>query len=260
MTLIAAMRPHLKNWLGKPKTKGDVQITMLDTGADVVFVGGEEPNLDMRQDFAIMAEELNIAQLSWRKWDRSPIEPIAHRVPLNIKFGETYVPFPPASFLQATKCGEDALIGFAAKAVAGHNKIVDLFCGLGGFGLSMQDAKSIAFADIDGPAIKALSQAVKHNPSHKTFERDLTREPFISEECNEFDAVIFDPPRGGAKVQAEQLAKSDVDCVVAISCDPPSFVRDANILMRGGYKLKSIQPVDQFLWSSHMELAAHFVR
>ena len=253
------LRPELAHWLPSGQTC-DLQITSLSQGFDVVLVGGPEPELEEREKLAAIGETLNIAQLSWRQWDRSPIEPIALRQPLHITFGAVDVPFSPASFLQATVTGEKALIDFARNAVGESTRVLDLFCGLGGFGLSCENAKQVCFADLDGPAIASLTKAVKYKSNFSVQERNLIREAYTAHEANAFGAVIFDPPRGGAKAQATHLAHSDVPNVVAISCDVTSFVRDAKILINGGYKLKAILPVDQFLWSTHLELAAHFVR
>jgi 23S rRNA (uracil1939-C5)-methyltransferase len=75
-----------------------------------------------------------------------------------------------------------------------------------------------------------------------------------------FDCVVFDPPRAGAQAQAEMLAQAQVPCVVGVSCNPNSFARDAEILCKGGYGLEWVQPVGQFLWSTHVELVAKFSR
>lgn len=255
---IHALRREISLWLPIGGVC-DVQVTALAGGLDVVLIGGPALNLSARESLAAMAEKLGVAQLSWRKWDRSPIEPVAHRSKLAVRYGETDIPFPPASFLQATATGEKALVAFAREAVAGCGKILDLFCGLGCFGLSMA-AKRAVFADVDGPAIEALASMARRIPNYEVQQRNLIGEPFHARECAAFDAVIFDPPRGGAKAQAAQLAQSGVETVVAISCDPPSFARDARILMDRGYKLKRLQPVDQFLWSEHLEVAAYFIR
>ena len=257
---ILAMRPHLKNWLAGPKAVGDVQMTALPDGIDVVFIGGNDLSLDVRQDMAAMANYLNLAQVSWRRQDRSPLEPVAHCRPIMLRHGDVSVAFPPGSFLQATESGENALIEFTRNAIGKADKVLDLFCGLGGFGLSLTSANRVEFADLDGPAIASLSQAVRQMPQYRTHQRDLMREPFTTEECKPFDAVIYDPPRGGAKAQTEQLAQSKVEQIVAVSCDPGSFVRDAKILLQNGYHLRALQPVDQFLWSTHLELIAHFTR
>jgi len=75
-----------------------------------------------------------------------------------------------------------------------------------------------------------------------------------------FDAVVFDPPRSGAREQAQELAVSRVPAVIAVSCNPNSFARDARTLVDGGYRLIEITPVDQFPWSGHLELVAQFQR
>ncbi|MDB5411532.1 MAG: ygcA, partial [Rhodospirillales bacterium] len=75
-----------------------------------------------------------------------------------------------------------------------------------------------------------------------------------------YDSVVFDPPRIGAKTQAAALAASRVRRVVAVSCNPASFARDARILIAGGYRLVDVKPIDQFVWSPHIELVAGFER
>ena len=259
VTLIKNMKPFLADWL---PLKGicDIQLTQLGNGIDMVLIGGPPLKLAQREALATLAEKLDIAQLSWRMEDRSTIEPVAYRQSLSVSFNETSVSFPPGNFLQATQHGEASLIDFTIKAVSDSAKVLDLFCGLGGFGLSLHQAKQVTLVDLDGPAIANLGQAVKQNKQYQAFQRDLLREPFSSNESDEFDAIIFDPPRGGAKAQAEAIANSEARNVIAISCEPTSFVRDAKILQQGGYKLQSILPVDQFLWSAHLELAAHFQR
>jgi 23S rRNA (uracil1939-C5)-methyltransferase len=60
--------------------------------------------------------------------------------------------------------------------------------------------------------------------------------------------------------QAQALARSKVKRIAYVSCDADTFARDARVLIDGGYRLARVQPVDQFLWSSHIELAASFIR
>ena len=90
--------------------------------------------------------------------------------------------------------------------------------------------------------------------------RDLFRRPLASTELQPFDAAVFDPPRAGAQAQTEQLAGSAVPIVVAVSCSPASFARDAAILVRGGYAIERVTPIDQFLYSPHLEVVAVFRR
>ena len=205
-----------------------------------------------------MAQALCVARLSWRQTDLTSLEPISLTSPLSITFGQTRLPFPSDSFLQATPAGEQALIEFVSNHTKSDGRVLDLFCGLGTFGLSLEKTKQLLFSDSDGLASETLELALKSTNRAEVEQRNLFKEPFTAQECNDFDTIIFDPPRNGAKAQAQEIANSNVPNVIAISCSPKSFVRDAKILMGSGYKLEVIQPVDQFLWSHHMELAAYF--
>ncbi len=257
--LLEPLKKHLPLWL-PPDMGCDVQVTALPDGLDVVMIGGPKLGMDQRHNLAALAQALGVAHLSWRKWDRSPVEPIAHAAPLMVRFGAAQLPFPPASFLQATEAGETALINFATNHDDKGTRVLDLFCGLGTFGLSFENAKHVHFVDLDGPAIEALQRETRATSRYQVSLRNLIGDPFTAGESNDYDLVIFDPPRGGAKAQATHLAQSNVPEIVAVSCDPASFARDAKILMAGGYTLEKLLPVDQFLWSPHMELAARFTK
>lgn len=259
VALIGMLRPFLSTYL-RTGEKCDFQLTSLPDGMDVVIIGGPSLDITKRQFLAEMAQKLKITHLSWKKWDRAPTEPLVHLGPLGVTFGKTRVPFPPGSFLQATETGEQALIDFVKSAQKTGDRVLDLFCGLGTFGLSLDDPKSVHFADLDGPAVTALEHEVRKGGRFEVSLRNLTGDPFSIEELKAYDLVIFDPPRGGARAQAAQLAQSKVKTIIAVSCDPPSFAKDAKILIEGGYKLQSILPIDQFLWSPHLECAAKFTK
>jgi 23S rRNA (uracil1939-C5)-methyltransferase len=94
----------------------------------------------------------------------------------------------------------------------------------------------------------------------ETEVRDLFRRPLGADELKRFDAVVFDPPRQGAEAQARALAGSAVPTVIAVSCNPVTLARDARILIDGGYRLTRVTPVDQFLYSIHVEVVALFQR
>jgi 23S rRNA (uracil1939-C5)-methyltransferase len=141
--------------------------------------------------------------------------------------------------------------------------VADLFAGVGTFALPLAAAGVRVHAvDVNREALAALATAIvaRAVPGVTTEARDLFRRPLSVEELRRFGAVVFDPPRAGARIQAEQLARSSVPVVVAVSCDPDTFVRDARILAAGGYRLVRAVPIDQFLWSPHLELAAVFRR
>jgi 23S rRNA (uracil1939-C5)-methyltransferase len=108
---------------------------------------------------------------------------------------------------------------------------------------------------------EALSHAARHAQGLKrvTCEtRDLFRRPLLPDELSKFEAVVIDPPRAGAEVQTQQIASAKVPRIAAVSCNPVTFARDAAVLIAAGYRLDWVQPVDQFRWSPHVELAARF--
>ena len=72
--------------------------------------------------------------------------------------------------------------------------------------------------------------------------------------------MVFDPPRQGAEAQSQELAKSAVPTVIAVSCDAATFARDARILVGGGYRLARVSAVDQFRYSFHVEIVGKFER
>jgi 23S rRNA (uracil1939-C5)-methyltransferase len=109
-------------------------------------------------------------------------------------------------------------------------------------------------------ALDAAARRTQGIKPIRTLARDLMREPLSAAELSAFDAVLFDPPRAGALAQAAALAKSRVPTLIAISCNPASFAKDARLLLDGGYVLKRVVPIDQFVFSAHVELVAIFTR
>ena len=174
--------------------------------------------------------------------------------PASVTLSGARVAFAPGGFLQATEDGEDVLIRSVQEALAGSASIADFFSGLGTFALATR-AKYAAEASRDAAA--ALKRVA---PTMTVEHRDLYRRPLDRGELKPFDAVILDPPRAGAAEQVSALAKSSVRQIAYVSCNPATFARDAEILLRGGYRLEWVQPVGQFRWSTHVELAACFTR
>jgi 23S rRNA (uracil1939-C5)-methyltransferase len=109
-------------------------------------------------------------------------------------------------------------------------------------------------------ALAAAARATQGLKPVTTEKRDLFKQPLTQAELERFDVVVLDPPRTGAVAQTHALAQSKVGRVAYVSCDPASFARDARVLVDGGYRMGAVLPVDQFLWSSHIELVAAFVR
>lgn len=248
-----ARAPEIARRIGEIIGNCDVAVTSADNGIDVDIATKRKPTPDLLS--LVHAE--NLARLSLNR------EPLVTRSPPEIAVGKARVRLPAGSFLQATKAGEETLAALVLENVGKAKKVADLFSGVGVFALRLAATAQVFAADSDKPAIMALAEAVRHTPGLKPIEgkaRDLFREPLMARELKEFDAVVFDPPRAGAEAQARQLAKSTVKTVVAVSCDPASFARDARILIEGGYRLMRATPVDQFAFTAHVETVALFRR
>nr|WP_272211881.1 hypothetical protein [Marinicella sp. W31]MDC2877771.1 hypothetical protein [Marinicella sp. W31] len=155
------------------------------------------------------------------------------------------------------------MTGLVLKHMKGRKRVADLFSGFGTFSLRLAMKSRVHAVEFDGPALAALDQAVRNRQGLRqvtTERRDLARRPLLPRELAPYDGVVFDPPRAGAKDQAEELARSAVPRIVAVSCNPQTLGRDLAILKAGGYRVDTVTPVDQFFWSAHVETVAFLSR
>ena len=210
-----------------------VLITACDNGI-VVNVVSNVPYFN--QEFRTAVQKLP-PQIIRFTWNETVVR--AYDKP-QIAFDNNRVDFPDGAFLQPTQNTEKALRDLVIENVIGARRVVDLFCGIGNFTF----ATNATGFDIAGIGV----------------QRDLFKKPLGYKQLNQYDAIIMDPPRAGAQTQSTEIAKSDVKTVVYISCNPGTWIRDRNILLRGGYKIKTVTPVDQFVGSNHWELFSVFVK
>src|ERR1700738_5137657 len=226
---------------------------VLAPGLDI-DLRGSGPLAPLRmQELAEVAGRHHLARLTRHG------EIVAQQALPTVRMGRAQVVLPPGAFLQATAAGEAALAGLVETHCQGAGKVADLFCGVGPFALRLAERARIVAADNDAAAVAALRRAADTTAGFKPIEtqtRDLFRRPSTRDELKPFDAVLFDPPRQGAQAQASAIAASGVPHVVAVSCNPATFARDARILVDGGYQLTCVTPVDQFRYSAHVELVA----
>ncbi len=180
-----------------------------------------------------------------------------------ISFGKSTVSLPIGAFLQATAAGEETLSDLVRSSLRKAKCIADLFCGLGPFALRLAEGVTVHAVDADKDAVLALQEATRRAQGLRpvtTEVRDLFRNPMVSQELKNFDSVVLDPPRAGAEAQIKQLSKSRISRIAYVSCDVTTFARDAAILIQGGYRLSRVTPVDQFMWTSHLEMVGVFER
>jgi len=176
-----------------------------------------------------------------------------------IDFGGVRVSPPAGGFTQATKEAEEAMAGLVLAALGKAKRVADLFAGSGTFALRIARKAKVHAVEGEEKAVKALDHAARNTQGLKpvTVERrDLFRRPLMASELKAYDAVVFDPPRAGAEDQCKELARSGVKTIVAVSCNPVSLARDLAILTAAGYRIRLVTPIDQFLWSAHVEAVA----
>jgi 23S rRNA (uracil1939-C5)-methyltransferase len=264
---IAALLPALRDMLAAllaPSERAEVKVTASDSGLDLLLVTGIALGAKRRERLAAFAEAQDLARVARLHPKGDSAEPIVERRPVLVRFGPVSVTLPPGAFLQATREGERALQAAVARGVGDGRRVADLYAGCGSLGLPLAAAgHGVHAVEGDRAAVETLERMARESAGRLRLtvaRRDLDRRPLMDAELERFDAVIFDPPRAGAPAQAEALAQSGVPRIIAISCNPASFARDAKALAEGGYRLDWVQPVDQFLWSPHLELAALFTR
>ena len=251
LELVDPLRALLGRLLPAKRT-GEVQLTLIDQGVDVMLKGVGATRLDEIEALTSFAGENGLARLSIDQGlgAETITEPDAATVTLS----GVRVAFPPGGFLQATEDGEAALIDAVREATGEGGETADLFAGLGTFALAAGAAYAAEASRDASAALKAaaLGMRIEH--------RDLYRRPLDAAELDRFQAVILDPPRSGAEEQVRALGGSTVQRIAYVSCNPATFARDAKVLTEAGYRLEWVKPVGQFRWSTHVELCGAFSR
>jgi 23S rRNA (uracil1939-C5)-methyltransferase len=247
----------------EPGAPAEIAVAETDGGLDVLIAWDRLPGLGALERLAAAAEAGGLARLSWQSPDHGVVPVVARSAP-TVSFAGVVVELPAGGFLQPTLEGERLLVEAALAGLPRSAAVVaDLFCGCGTFTFALAERAQVHAVESDAAALAALERAARRAGlwGRVTGERrNLEQNPVGERELARFDAVLFDPPRGGAREQARALAESAVPTVLAVSCNPASFARDARTLRDGGYALEGVVPVDQFLWSPHVELAAVFRR
>ncbi|MCE9649691.1 MAG: class I SAM-dependent RNA methyltransferase [Parvibaculum sp.] len=241
------------------KGRASLAVTATQEGLDVAVSGGKEaPDGPLRAELAKRAASIDLARLTWES------DILAERRAPTVMFSGLRVAPPPGAFLQATAEGEAVLVRLVLDGVGDAKRVVDLFAGCGTFTAALAKRSSVLAVEGEAKPLAALDRALRQQGPGlglkpvECVTRDLFRRPVHASELLKTDAVIFDPPRAGAAAQCEMLAKSGVPTVVGVSCNPATFARDARTLIDGGYALTRVTPVDQFLWSPHIELVGIF--
>lgn len=257
---LVALVPKLREMLTALLHDGEfAELRLADTdgGVDLSLRWQKTNDAAMVAELARWAGKLGLARIARHG------ETLIERARPSVRLGKADLFLPSEAFLQPTREGEAALQRFVREALAGAKFVADLFCGCGTFALPLAERARVHAVDLEAAMLEALAAAARATSGLKPVtpeKRNLFRRPLGESELVNFDAVSLDPPRAGALAQAHKLAGSKVKRVAYVSCDAETFARDARVLIDGGYRLARVQPVDQFLWSDQIELAASFER
>lgn len=238
----------------KPSVFKSIHFTAADNGLDVhLRMEGKAKPADMEMLRGFAASQ-PVVRLLMDGQTLKAGEP-------QVNMGGMAVTLPPESFLQATQASQRRMVELVLKHCAGHRVVADLYCGCGTFSLPLAQAGHTVRAYEGGQeAVTVLFNAVRRGGLDVTAQvRDLYAQP-LTVELQGVEAVVINPPRNGALPQCKALGQSGVKKIVMVSCNPATFVRDAQTLQTGGFRLVELTPVDQFTWSHHLELVGVFVR
>lgn len=269
-TLLALFEPlrALGAELLGPGDLARLDLCETESGVDLLWRSATAPEREARERLSAFAEAQDLARLSWTPISRGEAlpEPIVIRRPPQIVFSGVPVTLPPGGFLQPSVAGEADLVAEVTRLLGeARGPVADLYAGCGTFSFALAEAPGRRVTAVEGDlasteALGAAARAAGLGGRVTVERRDLAQRPLLPVELAPFEALVFDPPRMGARAQAAMIAESALTRVVAVSCNLNSFARDARILADGGFRLREITPVDQFPWSGHLELVALFER
>lgn len=175
-----------------------------------------------------------------------------------VVFEDEKIPVDSSCFLQPVK-ESDKLIPEIIKSFLTKKKlrIADLFSGRGTYSVPLAKlGNKVDSFEIDKKSLEILSSL---NLDIKANLRDLFYKPLTQEELLNYDVVVMNPPRTGAFEQSKNLVKSNVKEIIYISCSIETLLRDIEVLSNS-YIVQKISGIDQFYWTSHMEIVVHLKR
>ena len=237
-------------------------ITSFDNGLDLIFRAKRKLNFTQEQNLIKFGQKnnFNISLLI-----NKDFTPLFVSKPNQIFYPDFKINLSSNIFIQATKEGLESIIKIIRQNLSDKKlKIIDFYAGFGAYSFAIHDlVKSVLALEGDEKMANLISKNSRElNLGHKITSKtqDLFSDPMWSRELNNFEIAIINPPRNGAGTQIKQIAKSNLQKVIYVSCNPKSFLRDAKILIEKGFKVKNLHAIDQFYNTRHLELVATFTK
>ncbi len=169
----------------------------------------------------------------------------------------------PGSFYQINPIQTQILYGKAIEfaALTGNETALDAYCGIGTIGITAASkAKQVIGVELNKEAVSdAISNARLNKIKNCWFTAGDAGKYMeqMAEDKVRADVVFMDPPRAGSEEKfLSSLVKSSPERIVYISCNIETQARDLEFLEANGYKVRRMQPVDMFPFTSHIECVA----
>lgn len=234
-----------------------VFILAAENGVDLLLAGFKRAlDEDQKKALVTFAKEQDLTRLTYKVKKRA--ETLYEKEAPYVTFAGHKIEVHPNVFLQASSKADQTLSQLVCDAVPQNAKrVVDLFCGRGTLSLPLlNESHELYGFEGDKHAISALKNL--NLPYLHLEVRDLFAAPLTHDELKQFDTIIMNPPRSGVKEQVLHITEAKVPTVIYVSCNPESFAKDSHELIVNGYKVEKITPVDQFMWSHHIEVVGVF--
>jgi 23S rRNA (uracil1939-C5)-methyltransferase len=235
----------------------EISFTNSDTGLELLFISNDKSDLDTDLLLTSFAKEKNIARIAWKKNKSSPYTIVQFR-PVQLRMDNISIDLPINCFLQVSKESHLVMKDIILKHIDRDKKILELYCGVGSFTVFLAKKANVTAIEGNEDSIKSLDAVAKrYNLPINAIKRDLYQTPMLTDELDKYTQVVINPPRNGATPQIKQIAmSSNIKKVILVSCSVENFIRDAKILLKENFVLENIYPIDQFLYSKHLELIA----
>lgn len=161
----------------------------------------------------------------------------------------------PTSFFQVNTWGADRLVELVEAALrpAAWERLMDLYCGVGLFGLALAGKAGFVSGIEESPSAIADARANAAGLDNVAFT-ESPAEAALPVHEGDVHLAVMDPPRGGVHPRAlESLLQHRPRAIAYVSCDPATMARDCAQLVQGGYRIQWVQPVDMFPQTYHIE-------
>lgn len=163
----------------------------------------------------------------------------------------------PSSFFQTNTAQANRMAELVLERLpAGREMtLVDAYCGVGTFARLMADhAGAVIAIEESASAIRDARWNLRDTPNVEIVQAKV--EDILPKMTQRIDGLVIDPPRAGCQRSVlDALAERRVPHVVYVSCGPESLARDLDYLChtKAAYELKSVQPLDMFPQTAHIE-------